>query len=138
MSPNCSTFTEAGLVEHAVDYWRRAGQQALARSAMAEAVTQLTKGLEMLERLPAARERQRSELGLQLALGKASIAAKGFAAVETGRAYAPRSPAVPRAGGAAGALSGSVRAIRIPLPARRAGCSTRGRAGAVALGRGTQ
>jgi predicted ATPase len=80
--------TEAGLVKQAVDYWRRAGQQAVARSAMAEAVTQLTKGLEMLERLPAGRERQRSELGLQLALGQASIAAKGFAAVETGRAYA--------------------------------------------------
>jgi class 3 adenylate cyclase/predicted ATPase len=79
--------TEAGLAEQAVDYWRRAGQQALARSATAEAVTQLTKGLEVLERLPEGRERQRRELGLQLALGQASIAAKGFAAVETGAAY---------------------------------------------------
>ncbi|MGK5643496.1 hypothetical protein ACSNOK_35485, partial [Streptomyces sp. URMC 126] len=45
-------------------------------------------GLALLEGLPAGRERERRELGLQLALGQASIAAKGFAAAETGRAYA--------------------------------------------------
>jgi len=80
--------TEAGLAEQAVDYRQRAGQQALARSAMAEAVAQLTRGLAILEGLPGGRERERRELGLQLALGQASIAAKGFAAAETGRAYA--------------------------------------------------
>ena len=79
---------EAGLADRAVDYWQLAGQQALARSAMAEAVAHLTKGLEVLKGLPAGRERQRRELGLQLTLGQASIAAKGFAAPETGRAYA--------------------------------------------------
>ena len=79
---------EAGLVERAVDYWQRAGQQALARSAMAEAVAHLTKGLEVLTGLPAGPERQRRELGFQLALGQASLAARGFAAPETGRAYA--------------------------------------------------
>jgi class 3 adenylate cyclase/predicted ATPase len=79
---------EAGLAEQAVDYRRRAGEHALARSAMAEAAAQLTKGLELLEALPDGHGRQRSELRLQLALGQASIAAKGFAAPETGRAYA--------------------------------------------------
>ena len=79
---------EAGRTERAVDYWQRAGQQALARSAMAEAVAHLTRGLEVLKGLPHGRERQQRELGLQLALGRASIAAKGFAAPETGRAYA--------------------------------------------------
>jgi class 3 adenylate cyclase/predicted ATPase len=78
---------EAGLAERAVDYWQQAGQQALARSAMAEAVAHLTRGLEVLKGLPDRPERQRRELGLQLALGQASIAAKGFAAPETGRAY---------------------------------------------------
>ena len=80
--------TEAGLVEQAVDYWQRAGQQALARSAMAEAMAQLTKGLEALASLPAGSARLRRELGLQVTLGQASIAAKGFAAPETGRAFA--------------------------------------------------
>ena len=55
---------------------------------MAEAVAHLTRGLEALAGLPGGAERQRRELGLQLALGQASIAARGFAAPETGRAYA--------------------------------------------------
>ena len=78
---------EAGLAEQAVNYWQRAGERALVRSAMAEAVAQLTRGLEALAGLPDGLERQRRELGLQLALGQASIAARGFAAPETGRAY---------------------------------------------------
>ena len=44
--------TEAGEIEQAIDYWLVAGRKALARSAMAEAVGQLTKGLELLEGLP--------------------------------------------------------------------------------------
>jgi hypothetical protein len=39
--------TEAGLSEKAVGYWLKAGQQAIARSAMMEAVAQLQKGLEL-------------------------------------------------------------------------------------------
>ena len=79
---------EAGLYDQAVDHRRRAGQQALARCSMAEAATQLAEGLAVLERLPDGPGRQRRELALQLALGQASIAAKGFAAPETGRAHA--------------------------------------------------
>ena len=79
---------EAGLVERAVVYWQRAGDRALVRSAMAEAVAHLSRGLDALADLPGGAERQRRELALQLALGQASIAAKGFAAPETGRAYA--------------------------------------------------
>jgi class 3 adenylate cyclase/predicted ATPase len=79
--------TEAGLAEQAADYWQRAGEQAHARSAMTEAVVQLGKGLEVLEQLRQGPKRQRRELGLQLALGQASIAARGFAAMATGRAY---------------------------------------------------
>jgi predicted ATPase/class 3 adenylate cyclase len=79
---------EAGLNEQATYYWQLAGQRALERSAMTEAVAHLTKGLNLLESLPGGPKRQRQELGLQLALGQVSIAAKGFAADETGRAYA--------------------------------------------------
>jgi class 3 adenylate cyclase len=39
---------EAGLAEKAVVYWLKAGRQALARSAMTEAVAQLQKGLDVL------------------------------------------------------------------------------------------
>ena len=79
---------EAGLAEQAADYWGQAGQQAFARSAMAEAVVQLTRGLDVLHGVSDGPEHQRRELSLQLELGQASIAARGFAAPETDRAYA--------------------------------------------------
>jgi predicted ATPase len=79
---------EAGLAERAVDYWQCAGQRALGRSAVTEAVAHLTRGLEALAALPADTAHRRRELALRLALGQASLAAEGFAAPETGRAYA--------------------------------------------------
>ena len=80
--------TQAGLAEQAAAYWHKAGQRALARSATAEAVAQLSQGLEVLQRLPDGPERQRQEHGLQLVLGHALTAAKGYSAPETGRAFA--------------------------------------------------
>jgi predicted ATPase len=50
---------EAGLVEKAVAYWLKAGQQALARSAMTEAVALLRKGLAVLSDMPNYEHRQR-------------------------------------------------------------------------------
>jgi predicted ATPase len=79
---------EAGFSERPVVYWHQAGQQALVRCAMAEAIRHLTNGLKVLNGLPQGSERLQRELDLQLALGRASIAAKGFAAPETGSAYA--------------------------------------------------
>jgi class 3 adenylate cyclase/tetratricopeptide (TPR) repeat protein len=75
---------EAGLAEKAVVYWLKAGQQALARSATTEAAAQLRKGLNVLDGLPDGPGRQQLELDLQLALGYALIAAKGFSAPEVG------------------------------------------------------
>jgi class 3 adenylate cyclase/predicted ATPase len=80
--------TEAGLIETAIQYWQRAGQQAIARSAMAEAIAQLTKGITLLAGLPDGADRRRQELGLQLALGGALSAGRGTGVAETGRAYA--------------------------------------------------
>jgi predicted ATPase len=79
---------EAGLVKQAVDYWLKAGQQAVARSAMTEAVAQLHKGLDLLATLPNSRWRRQQELDLLLALGRALIAAKGYAAPAVGEAHA--------------------------------------------------
>ena len=78
----------AGLIEKAVTYWQEAGERSKARSAMAEAIRQMRKALDLLPHLPDTPERQRTELQLQLALGGALIAAKGHAAEETGKAYA--------------------------------------------------
>ena len=74
--------------ERAVDYWQQAGQRAAARSAMAEAAGHLGRGLEVLASLPEGPARRSKELELQTALGRALIAAKGYAAEETGRAFA--------------------------------------------------
>jgi predicted ATPase len=77
---------QAGLVEQAIAYYARAGQRAVARSAMAEAIAQLTKGLELLTGLPDSASRRRQELELQIALGRALIVAHGSPAV--GETYA--------------------------------------------------
>src|SRR5262249_21743617 len=45
-------YTEAGLAAPAVEYWQRAGQRAIERSANSEAAQHLTKGLELLATLP--------------------------------------------------------------------------------------
>src|SRR4029077_6025763 len=42
-------FTQAGLVDSAIDYWLRAGNLALSRSANAEAVKHLRQGIELTE-----------------------------------------------------------------------------------------
>jgi class 3 adenylate cyclase/predicted ATPase len=79
--------TEAGLVWKGAGYWLKAGQQALARSAMVEAAAQLQRGLDVLTRSPPSSERNRHELEFQIALGKVLIATKGHAAPVTGQAF---------------------------------------------------
>ena len=66
----------------------RAGQRAVARSAVAEAITQLKKGLELLTSLPDGVARQRQELQLQIALGRALLVSRGYAAPTVGETYA--------------------------------------------------
>jgi predicted ATPase len=81
-------YAEAGLAEKSAACWEKAGRRSAARSAMAEAAAQLQKGLDQLALLPDSPERRRRELEFCSALGAALIAAKGFAAPETGQAYA--------------------------------------------------
>jgi predicted ATPase len=81
-------YMEAGLAEPAIDYWLRAGQAEIARSATAEAIAQLTKGLELIPALPDDAARWRRELELQVALGVALMTTKGWAAPEVGRTNA--------------------------------------------------
>lgn len=80
-------YTEAGLAAQAVPYWQRAGQRAMERSANIEAISHLTKGLEVLKTLPEMPERHQQELTLQLALGAALSMLKGYTASETEQTY---------------------------------------------------
>ena len=57
------------------------------RSAYAEAISHLTTALELLKTLPDTPERVQQELTLQIALGPALMATKGFAAPEVESTY---------------------------------------------------
>ncbi|MGZ6253978.1 MAG: ATP-binding protein, partial [Candidatus Binataceae bacterium] len=80
-------FRRSDNVSKAVEYLGRAGQQALQRSAYADAIGGLNAALDLLQRLPDSAERIQRELRLQLALGPALTAVKGWAAPEVERAY---------------------------------------------------
>src|SRR5262249_34051 len=80
-------YTEASFTEKAVHYWHHAGQSAVKRSAHAEAISHLTKGLELLQTVPETPERLQHEVDMHIALGASLLATKGFAAPETGQTY---------------------------------------------------
>jgi predicted ATPase len=74
LARNC---TEAGQIEKAAGLWGKAGQRSLERSALAEAVTQLTRALDQIATLPATPVLRREEIRLQLALANALMHVKG-------------------------------------------------------------
>jgi hypothetical protein len=71
-------YTEAGLADRAVHYWRRAARRAVQRSANLEAISLLHKGLASVTRLQPRTERSIEELRLQMALSTPLIATKGY------------------------------------------------------------
>jgi tetratricopeptide (TPR) repeat protein len=81
-------YTEAGLNVQAIGYWQRAGERATQRSANAEAIHHLTRGLEVLGRLPDTPERTQQELELYIALGGPLQITKGWASPEVAHVYA--------------------------------------------------
>jgi class 3 adenylate cyclase/tetratricopeptide (TPR) repeat protein len=85
MAQHCA---EAGMPDRAVGYWLKAGHQAIRRSAMTEAVAQLQKGLDLLTSLPDSSWHRQQELDLLLALGRALLVAKGYAAPVVGEVFA--------------------------------------------------
>ena len=80
-------YSRSDNTEKAVEYLGRAGQQAIQRSAYVDAISSLTAAISLLQKLPESPEHAQRELPLQLALGSASIAAKGWAAHEVEQAY---------------------------------------------------
>jgi len=57
-------YTEASVLAQAMPYWQRAGQRAIQRSAHVEAISHLTRGIEVLAALPDSAERIQHELSL--------------------------------------------------------------------------
>jgi tetratricopeptide (TPR) repeat protein len=81
-------YTEAALYDQAVEYWKRAGDLATQRSANLEAINQLERALLLAQSLPDGLARSRQELELHAILGRAMIAAKGYASPEVEQTFA--------------------------------------------------
>jgi predicted ATPase/DNA-binding winged helix-turn-helix (wHTH) protein len=71
----------------AVRYLHYAGENAMQRQAQQEALGHLTQGMELLHTCPPTPERTRQELAMQMLLGPALLAIRGYAAPEVGRVY---------------------------------------------------
>ena len=80
--------------------WGKAGQRSLERSALVEAVEQLTRALDQIATLPATPALRREQIKLQVALINALMHVKGYAAPET-KAAMERARSVHRASGSA-------------------------------------
>jgi class 3 adenylate cyclase/tetratricopeptide (TPR) repeat protein/ABC-type transport system involved in cytochrome c biogenesis ATPase subunit len=80
-------FTEAGLSGVALEWWRKAGQQALKRSAYSEAIAHLGKAVAIADELPDEQGRTMNRLDLQIAYGRALRGSLGHSAPETVAAW---------------------------------------------------
>jgi predicted ATPase len=80
-------YSRSGDTRRAIDYLQLAGQQAVQRSAHADAVSYLTAALELLTTLPDTPARARQELDLQTTLGYVFVAIKGYGTLDVGRTY---------------------------------------------------
>jgi predicted ATPase len=84
-------LTQAGLDEPAIEWWGKAGDQALRRSAFKEATSHLGKAIELADKLAATAPSAATasdRLHLQTSLGNALMWAKGYGAPETTAAFA--------------------------------------------------
>jgi class 3 adenylate cyclase/predicted ATPase len=75
--------TEAGLIEKAGLLWGKAGQRSVERSALVEAVAQLSRALDQIATLPSTPALRRDKIKLQVALITPLIHVKGYSAAET-------------------------------------------------------
>jgi class 3 adenylate cyclase/tetratricopeptide (TPR) repeat protein len=80
-------YTEAGLSGVALEWWRKAGQQALKRSAYSEAIAHLRKAVAIADELPDGPGRTVERLHLQIAYGRALRGSLGHSAPETVAAW---------------------------------------------------
>ena len=83
-------LTEAGMLEGAVECWGIAGSRAVQRSNYVEALAHLTRGVELLEQLPATPDRDQKEYRLNVPLGIASLSLRGYSSPELGELYTRR------------------------------------------------
>jgi len=85
-------LTAAGRTNTAIPLWQKAGVLALKRVALTEAVSHLSKGLELIAALPQSSDRDAGELRLRTILGTAWLALRGWAAPEVWNTLHPALP----------------------------------------------
>jgi class 3 adenylate cyclase len=74
-------FSEAGLVDFAIEFWQRAGMRSADRSAHHEAIGHLRCALDQTGKLPAGHQRDERELKLTLTLAVSLLAAHGTGSI---------------------------------------------------------
>ena len=80
-------FTQAGRIEQATDYWLKAGQRAMQRSANIEAERHLRVGIDLLVGLPETTSRHQREITMQNTLGVCLMPTRGFGNPEVAAAF---------------------------------------------------
>jgi class 3 adenylate cyclase/predicted ATPase len=80
-------FTQAGLTKVAIEWWGKAGQRSLERSANVEAAAHFARGLTLIQDLPQSEDCLRLEIQFQTAIGVTMMATKGWGAPEVLQAY---------------------------------------------------
>ncbi len=78
-------YERAGLIEQAIAYYRQAAAVAQRVYANEDAITLLSRGLELLEHMPGGVQRDKQELSLQLALAPIYRVTRGWTAPELER-----------------------------------------------------
>jgi predicted ATPase len=81
-------FTQAGMPDAAIEWWERAGSQAMRRFANPEAVVSFGNALSLVPDVPSGAARDERELALRLAIGPALLAADWATAKRCSRARA--------------------------------------------------
>jgi predicted ATPase len=76
-------FTQAGMTEAAVEWWGKAAQKSLERSALVEAAEQFTRALDQIATLPGTPALRREQIKLKVAVITPLIHIKGYSAPET-------------------------------------------------------
>jgi tetratricopeptide (TPR) repeat protein len=82
-------LTEAGQVGAAIPLWQAAGELAMKRMALTEAISHLNRGLELVSALPTSAQRDTNELELRTRLGTAWMGFKGWATPEVSTSLHP-------------------------------------------------
>ncbi len=82
-------LTVAGRVDAAIPLWHQAGQLAVKRMGLTEAIKHLERGIDLIAALPPSAARDRLELDARTLLGTVWIALKGWAAPEVGTCLHP-------------------------------------------------